>query len=352
MALLFMDSFDHYATADAGTKWTNAASSSGTITIGAFGRHSSNGFRSTTGAGGFATVYAYLSKTLAPSGVGFVVGLAVTFQAAPTGNPQIFLAVADSGTIQVGVRCNTDMTLSIIRGSTVLATSTSALTVGVSAYVEFKGTIDPASGSAAVKVNGLATGWPTFSGNTRNTSNTSWNAVAIGNNVFQAGLSTTDNTDIDDCYVMDQSGGAPWADYLGDVRVDPRYPTGVGNSSGWTPSTGSNWQNVDDTAPNGDTDYNSAASVLSDTFVTQDAPVVGAVIYGVQHNLNFKKSDAGTCTVAPVIRRGGTDYVGADQSPSTSYGYALVVAQTDPSTSAQWTEANFNGAEFGYKRTS
>jgi len=53
-----------------------------------------------------------------------------------------------------------------------------------------------------------------------------------------------------------------------------------------------------------------------------------------------------------VIRRGTTDYVGADLSPSTSYTYGLQIAQTDPSTSAQWTEANFNGAEFGYKRTS
>ena len=42
MALLFMDSFDHYATADITEKWT---ASTGTFAIGAYGRNSTNGLR-------------------------------------------------------------------------------------------------------------------------------------------------------------------------------------------------------------------------------------------------------------------------------------------------------------------
>jgi hypothetical protein len=84
----------------------------------------------------------------------------------------------------------------------------------------------------------------------------------------------------------------------------------------------------------------------------QDAPVAGAAIYGVQHCLNLKKMDAGTCTVAPVIRHSSTDYVGANLSPGTTYAYGLQIAATNPGTSAAWTETDFNNAEFGYKKTS
>jgi hypothetical protein len=134
--------------------------------------------------------------------------------------------------------------------------------------------------------------------------------------------------------------------------VDARFPTAAGATTGWTPSTGANWAAVDDAAPNDDTDYTSAAAAaLTDTFVTQDAPVAGATIYGVQHCLAVKKSDAGFATIAPVIRHGTTNYPGADLAPGTTYAYALSIAATNPGTSAQWTEAGFNAAEFGYTRT-
>ena len=72
----------------------------------------------------------------------------------------------------------------------------------------------------------------------------------------------------------------------------------------------------------------------------------------MQHCLSLKKTDAGVCTVAPVIRHSGVDYPGAAITPGTSYAYGLAIAATNPGTSAAWTEAGFNAAEFGYKRVS
>jgi len=109
---------------------------------------------------------------------------------------------------------------------------------------------------------------------------------------------------------------------------------------------------VDEIPPNDDTDFTTAASAgLTDTFVVQDAPVANAIIYGVQHCLNAKKSDAGVASIAPVIRPSGVDFVGADLAPGTAYSYLLQIAATNPATGAQWTEAQFNAAEFGVRRT-
>ena len=66
--------------------------------------------------------------------------------------------------------------------------------------------------------------------------------------------------------------------------------------------------------------------------------------------LSMKKADAGSCMVAPVIRQGSTDYVGTATAPGTSYGYQVTPYGVD-GAGAAWTEAAFNAAEFGYKRT-
>jgi hypothetical protein len=247
------------------------------------------------------------------------------------------------------VTVKTDNKLEVFRGDhggTSLGTTSSGLTPGAFGYVEVKIVLHASAGTVLVKIDG-ATVLNLTSQNTAN-SGTAWDSfTTLGS---AAGFSV--NIDYDDLYLADGSGAAPWNDLLGDVRVDARVPTGAGATTGWTPSTGSNYANVDDATPDDDATYNSAAtSPLTDTFVVQDAPVAGATIYGVQQCLSMKKSDSGTCTVALVVRHSGTDYVGSDLSPGMSYTYGLAITQTNPGTSAQWTESDFNAAEFGYRRT-
>lgn len=351
MAFLWMDSFNHYVFADMFEKWTSQYTTFGTNSMGAFGRHSSNAYRaiqSNTGANSYA---AYIQKTILPSGAGFVIGIAMKMAAAPSGSSGVFVAVFDGGTVQLSLRVNLDLTISVLRGGTVIATSTTLLTTAVANFIEFRGLIDPAAGNVNVRVNGVATGWPSFTGNTRNSGTSQWNSIGIGSNPGQTQQPGVGTYDFNDLYVLDRSGAAPWNDFLGDVRADSRYETAAGATTGFTPSAGSNFQNVDEVAPNDDTDYNSAAAVATDTFVFQDAPVPGAAIFGVQHNLSMRKTDAGLATVAPVVRHSGVDNVGADIAVASGYTYGTQIQQVNPGTGLQWTEADFNAAEFGYKRT-
>jgi hypothetical protein len=349
--LLFMDSFAHYVTADLATKWPSSA---GTVAITATdGRRSSPGLR-------FSSSVAYAMRGPSPADTTAIVGTAFKANTLAVGtDPLNFLGVYDlnANREHVHLRANADGSIAAYRGSTAVfgpgnpisatllgSSAGSVLAAGVYAYVELKVVIHDSAGAVTVRVNGTAVLTLT-SIDTANGSS-AWTSVWLG--CYGEGKTV----DFDDVYVLDGTGAAPWNTFLGDCRVDPLVPTAAGATTGWTPSTGANWQNVDDAAPNGDTDYNSAAtSPLTDTFVVQDAPVVGATIYGLQHCLNMKKSDAGVCTVAPVIRHSGVDYPGTALSPGLTYAYGLQIAATNPGTSAAWVEADFNAAQFGYKRT-
>lgn len=363
MALLFMDSFDHYVTADVTEKWSSIESGFfGQATINATsGRRSSGGFRINDGGSGNANAYGGLRKTLAPGDATGIVGVSVTMPAlAPhttNGFPVTMFRLGT--TIQVSLRVNSNRTLSAVRGGwatgTVLGTSSATLPT-TATYVELKVKIHASTGTVDVRLNGISilslTGQNTSPG-----ASEAWTVVGLGipSEASSPSWSGTPslNVDFDDFYVCDGTGAAPWNDMLGDVRVDPRQPTAAGATTGWTPSAGNNWQNVDELPPNDDGDYNSAASAsLTDTFTVQDVPVAGATIYGVQVNLTSRKTDAGTCTIAPVIRHSSVDYQGTAFAPGTGYANNQAIYQTNPGTSAQWTESEFNAAEFGYIRVS
>jgi len=107
---------------------------------------------------------------------------------------------------------------------------------------------------------------------------------------------------------------------------------------------------VDETTPN-TTDYNTATGVEKDTYVMPDAPLAGATLLGYQVCMYIEKTDAGVCTVSPVIRSGGVDYVGTAIAPSNgAYAYFLAPYSVDPGTSLVPTEANWNAGEVGAKR--
>jgi hypothetical protein len=333
MALLFLDSFDHYATADLPTKY--GAVSSGTITAGA-GRRA--GGAVVIGNGG-------ISWTLSPGNTTVVVGMAV--KTGSLAQSPVLLQVSRGGPAQLTVSYNTGGFLQLWRGNFVALLGTAVLApfvVGTTSFLELKADLHPTAGSAILRVNEAEV--LNLAGiNTAQTGTAGWDGLGLFGTLLVV-------LTIDDLYVLDGSGAVPLNTFLGDCRVDARYPTGAGATTGWTPSAGANWAAVDDAAPNGDTDYVSAGSVgLTDTYTIQDAPVPGAVLYGVQLCASLKKSDAGTCSVAPVVRHAGTDNVGTASNPGTAYGYAIVPYGTNPGTGAAWTEAGFNAAEFGVKRT-
>jgi hypothetical protein len=146
--------------------------------------------------------------------------------------------------------------------------------------------------------------------------------------------------------------GAVNNDFLGDVTVTALYPSGAGTTSGWTPSAGSNYQNVDETPANDDTDYNSTATLnAKDTYAMQDC-AAGADIRAVQILAAVRKGAEGPGQVKLVTRSSSTDYDGAAQGiGGTSYSYVREIRETDPATAAAWSESGWNAVEIGLKKT-
>jgi hypothetical protein len=368
MALLFMDSFDHYATADVTTKWTQlylpgGASGDTSQILASGGRRSSSAWRAsvTGGTNGHTKVLSFTPPAIGDNtmqlGLAFqaVTSLAslnsgTSLYSTGSGAPGL-VAVHSTGALQCWVRVNNDGSLSVLRGNVLLGTSSGlALVQGTFYYIEIRLTVHTTAGAATIRINGT-TVLTLTSQNTASAGTNNWTEVRIGAVAAPTGQSP--EWRFDDLYLLDGTGAAPLNNLLGDVRVDTRLPTGAGASTQWTPSAGANYAAVDDAAPNGDTDYvAAAASALTDTYALADAPSPGSTIFGVQHCLNLRKTDTGVCTVAPCIRHAGTTYAGADLSPLTTYAYGLQIAATNPGTGAAWVEADFNAAEFGFRRTS
>lgn len=365
MAGLFFDSFDHYATANITQKWTQIAgfpTVSPAVTA-SVGRRSTNAMR-------WASVFASaksIYKTVPASGAIAIVGFSfnqssgsfTSLQAGTSSDPNTeggtqspgLLYIQEGSTTHVWFRLNSTGTISAFNGGsgTALGTSSSGLSAGVTSYLEFKVTIDNSSGTIDVLKDGVSI-LSLTSKDTQNGGTATWTQFAIGH---AAGNGVSGVTwDYDDLYVLDGSGSVN-NNFLGDIRVDATYGNGAGTNTGWTPSTGSNYQTVDETATNGDTDYNSTSTVnAKDSFAFPSAPVAGAVIAAIQVNIAARKTDAGTSGIKPLVRISGTDNLGVEQFASSSFSYLRTVWDQTPEGSPQtWTDTIYDAAEFGYEKS-
>jgi hypothetical protein len=343
VALRFVDSFDHYATAEFTRKYTSV-NSTPSIQSGS-GRNGGGCFVNGSSIPG-TSVTSNLRKTL-DAQASWVIGAAFYLDTFGTAAATI-LALLDAGTFQTYLRVNTDGTISWIRHSGVtLATSASALSTGTWHYIEWKVTIanSVSANTCKVRVNGVD--WITLSAatDTQNTANATANAVMVGNDAALG-----HSMRIDDLYICDGTGSTN-NDFLGDVMVTVLKPDGAGNSTQWTPSAGSNWQNVDEASVDSDTTYNSTSTAGHvDLYALENLSYTPASIKGIQWNAQVRKDDASTYDVRRVIRSGGTDYTGSTVlSPNTTYANYHEILETDPATSAAWTKSGIDALQAGVK---
>jgi len=339
MAPLFGTGFDFYGSADALLIWTAGN-----------GPTASAASRWPTGQGADLGHSNTLNKTWGTNEATVVVGGAFLIT-----NPTSlgdFLELRDSTTVQVSLAVTATGQLAIYRGgfggTQLAATSAGYIAPNVWHFYELKTTINNTTGTYEVRVDGNSS--PILSGsgaNTRQTANNYVNDLKIAAATGGSG----EHTYCDDIYLLNTSGGSN-NDFLGDTRIEGRVPTGAGNYAQFTPSTGSNWQNVDEVPANGDTDYNSTATVNNkDSFAHQSLSSLSGTIRWVNHWVLARKDDAGTRKVAPLFRISASDYVGTDDTLSTSYQYFGQVYENSPATSSAWAISEINNAELGYKLT-
>jgi hypothetical protein len=330
MTLLFCDGFDHYTSIT--DKWNGGIANF----YAGEGRFGTSAFR-------LGDSNASAVKNIGVNASTIIVGMSIRFTYFGTVDPFRVACFRDNGAMQLGFYVSSSGFPVIWAGST-LWTGTIPFVIGVTQYIEMKATIHNSTGTVELRSQGVVLASLTGQNTRGGTSNNYANEFHIGP-AGQANHSVY----VDDLYVCDTAGSVN-NDFLGDVRVQSIFPSGAGNTTQMTPSAGSNYTCVDETTPNGDTDYVSeTAAGEKDTYAFGNLTPTSGTIKGVQVLINARKDDAGFRTIAPVYRPASTDYDGSTVNVGDSYVYYSEITEVSPETSSAWTIAEVNGAEFGVK---
>jgi hypothetical protein len=231
------------------------------------------------------------------------------------------------------------------RGSTTLATASTPLLELTWYYIEIKLKVHPSAGFFDVRVNGVSI----MSGTGVNTRNTANNRIGIVNWSAYGGSKIHY---FDDMYLCDGSPG----DFLGDTRVEYLVPTGAGVRTQFAPSTGSNYQTVDEMVVGGtDTDYNSSSSPGAMDLFTMANLSGNGLVHGVKTTVRGWKDDAGHRKVKPMFYKSmGTGdtarfYGGTALAVSDTINYLQdQIIDTSPDTGTAWTVDEVNALQYGY----
>lgn len=332
MALLWIDGFETYGTSNGsapsptdimGRSYTITSESSVDIDAGRIGSTHCVEPNSST----------IMTPALTTNGT-LIIGFAAKFSS----TYYLDVDLLDDSTLGVNIRINAGV-VTVNRGTTLLGSGTFDMAIGAWYWFELKVLCNNSTGTYEVKV-GETTIVSATSQDTKAGTHDYHNKVRFdpsGGSVY-----------IDDFYVADGSGTSN-NDFIGNVKVQTIRPDGAGNSSEFTPSTGSNYSCVDETIIDDDTTY-VEDTTGKDTYSYGNTTSDTTGIKGIQVNTNCKETDVTSYDIITVTRRGSTDYdSSADTIGSTNYVNKRSVQDVDPSTSVAWTKTNIDAAEFGIK---
>lgn len=250
----------------------------------------------------------------------------------------VAIGILDTGEIQVK------------RGdSTTLATSSGlGLTTNVWYYIEAKVTVNDTTGAVVVKVNGTEvvniSGVDTRNGGTDGIVS----QVRIG---MTGSGSQASPFHGDDIYICN-GAGTTHNDFLGDGKVETLLPNGNGTYSqlvGSDADSVDNYLLVDEAIPSSADYVGSATDGSKDTYAYANLSDNTRVVKGVQATMYAAKSDTGAKSARQVLRTGAIDYIGSDESLSTTYTASVKVWEQNPNTATAWTGSEVDAAEFGFE---
>lgn len=237
----------------------------------------------------------------------------------------------------------------IDRVTTQLGIATDTVRPGQFNYIEVKVAISNTVGTVDVQVNGQSvlslTNQDTRNGGTVDQCDT---IELVG---VDGASQEIAHTLFDDFYICDTSGSAN-NDFLGPLKVEELHPNGAGNSAQFTPSTGANWECVDETPANDDTDYVSESTANDkDTHTMTNLANIDGTIYGVQVDAITRVEDATTHTHTNIVRRSTSEANGAGPTiSSTTFVAVSDIFEQDPAAGpGVWTVTNVNAMEAGYE---
>lgn len=276
---------------------------------------------------------------------------ACAFKAANLSNPVVLGFQSDSSTLQLcllvtstGVEVRRTSKTGTLLGS---ANPSTPFAINQWRHVAMKANLHASSGgSVTVWVDGVSI--------LTLTSQTT--SLVTGNvtHIQCAASALTSTHQWDDFYVCDAvdataTQGRANNDFLGDLRVQVSFPTSAGDTTAWTPSTGSNFAAVDETPPN-TTDFVSATtSTTRDLYNVTDLTGTVGTVYAVRETLYATKTDSGLVSIKPTIKENSVVTTDAAQALAVGqYGPVLgTMKAVRPSDSAVWTVTDINALQIG-----
>jgi len=341
MARIFSDGFDHYTSVL--QKWD---AQSGTPTIStASARFTISGLQC---QGISCAQNNWVQKNFANVAV-IITGFAWRPNLVATVNDGLFVCL-DAGTAQVTLGTNSAGAFQFYRGTTAGTAIGSASAAGLVTpltwhYLEIKITVSNTStGTVELRVDGnsviTATGL-----NTQATANTVVNQVRYGEMNNAANLAPML---YDDLYLFDNSGGS-LNTFLGPRTIRTLMPAGAGDLTQWTPSTGNNWQCVDEIPPNDDTDFVSTSTVNQrDLYTLQGLSITGNADFVTLWD-RMRKDDVSARVVQTNLRVSGNDAFSANIAINSNYTFSDFTQETNPNGGGAWTQTALNALQAGHK---
>jgi hypothetical protein len=127
-------------------------------------------------------------------------------------------------------------------------------------------------------------------------------------------------------------------------------PNANGSLNEFTPSTGNNYETVDEVPPSS-TDYNGVNAVdKTDLFTKEECPGAVYQVKAVQvHARCVKEGSSTPTTMKLAVRSGGNTYLSTEKAIGILAVGVQKLWATDPATGSSWTVDGLNSAEFGYK---
>ena len=346
MSIIFFDGFDYYnGFGPGGRKWDQGSGAS--VTGGRFG-------------GQAMQPNPYVFKTFSHSYRSLIVGWAMrvdafqsgwfgTFQ--PPNHP--FVIFSDGANAQFSLWFNPVTFCIEFRTTTgenvndqILYQTTFPPPFTLWYYIEVK--FDVPTGSFDIHINGssIATG----SIQLQQTGNASVSRLGFkvtndGSGGVQWGMWLCD-----DLYVIDPTDATNNIDFLGECRIQTKYPDADGYQDDFLRSTGLVNANNVNTVPvtfNDTGAYNYSGTVGAiDLYSIQNFTVSGT-IFAVQENMSYKKDDVGNRKVAPILRTAAANYIGSNFSCFSNYTYGNALWENNPATGQPWDLTDLNLTEFG-----
>jgi hypothetical protein len=249
------------------------------------------------------------------------------------------------------------ITIRITGGTIVVYRGTTAVTVLASvsvpsmaflttwSYIEAKVVLHDTTGSVEVRLNGNTT--PIINLTNIDTKNGGTGSVF---DYFMFSYAGDNTWVILDDVLLNTGAGTANTGFEGDIKVLATYPNADGTTNDFTASTGSRYTTVDDVAGATTGDYveSSTLDAIQLFNFTDIAPAAGSTVAVVQRQTYAAKTEAGSRSVAPVVRSGGANAVGTAQGIGTSGNYYYTTyGSVNPVDSAPWTVTSVNAAEFG-----